>query len=61
VYFGAKVLVLDAPTAGARRQAVGQSGVVLKYVAAARDQGLDVVLITHSPHRAYPVGTGSSC
>lgn len=33
-----------------------QSGVVLKYVAAARDAGLGVVLITHNPHHAFLVG-----
>ncbi|MFI6285187.1 ATP-binding cassette domain-containing protein [Streptomyces sp. NPDC051018] len=53
VYFGAKVLVLDEPTAAL---GVKQSGVVLKYVAAARDAGLGVVLITHNPHHAYMVG-----
>ncbi|MFJ4481122.1 ATP-binding cassette domain-containing protein [Streptomyces longwoodensis] len=53
VYFGAKVLILDEPTAAL---GVKQSGMVLKYVAAARDQGLGVVLITHNPHHAYLVG-----
>ncbi|WP_434598902.1 ATP-binding cassette domain-containing protein [Streptomyces sp. A5-4] len=53
VYFGAKVLVLDEPTAAL---GVKQSGVVLKYIAAARDAGLGVVLITHNPHHAYLVG-----
>ncbi|WP_256251763.1 ATP-binding cassette domain-containing protein [Streptomyces sp. yr375] len=53
VYFGAKVLVLDEPTAAL---GVKQSGMVLKYVAAARDEGLGVVLITHNPHHAYLVG-----
>lgn len=53
VYLGAKVLVLDEPTAAL---GVKQSGVVLKYVAAARDAGLGVVLITHNPHHAYLVG-----
>ncbi|MFF1545392.1 ATP-binding cassette domain-containing protein [Streptomyces sp. NPDC058291] len=53
VYFGAKVLVLDEPTAAL---GVKQSGMVLKYVAAARDQGLGVVLITHNPHHAHLVG-----
>ncbi|MFF4214115.1 ATP-binding cassette domain-containing protein [Streptomyces sp. NPDC001796] len=53
VYFGAKVLVLDEPTAAL---GVKQSGVVLKYVAAARDAGLGVVFITHNPHHAYLVG-----
>lgn len=53
VHFGAKVLVLDEPTAAL---GVKQSGVVLKYVAAARDAGLGVVFITHNPHHAYLVG-----
>ncbi|EXU68686.1 sugar ABC transporter ATP-binding protein [Streptomyces sp. PRh5] len=53
VHFGAKVLILDEPTAAL---GVKQSGVVLKYVAAARDAGLGVVLITHNPHHAYLVG-----
>jgi simple sugar transport system ATP-binding protein len=35
---------------------VKQSGVVLKYTAAARDAGLGVVFITHNPHHAYMVG-----
>ncbi|GHF60055.1 sugar ABC transporter ATP-binding protein [Streptomyces thermodiastaticus] len=53
VHFGAKVLVLDEPTAAL---GVKQSGMVLKHVAAARDQGLGVVLITHNPHHAHLVG-----
>ena len=53
VYFGARVLILDEPTAAL---GVKQSGVVLKYVAAARDAGLEVVFITHNPHHAYLVG-----
>ncbi|MFJ5266380.1 ATP-binding cassette domain-containing protein [Streptomyces sp. NPDC088387] len=53
VHFGARALVLDEPTAAL---GVKQSGVVLKYVAAARDQGLGVVLITHNPHHAHLVG-----
>jgi simple sugar transport system ATP-binding protein len=53
VHFGAKVLVLDEPTAAL---GVKQSGMVLRYVAAARDEGLGVVLITHNPHHAYLVG-----
>jgi simple sugar transport system ATP-binding protein len=53
VYFGARVLILDEPTAAL---GVKQSGVVLKYIAAARDRGLGVVFITHNPHHAYMVG-----
>lgn len=53
IYFGAKVIILDEPTAAL---GVTQSGVVLRYVAAARDAGLGVVFITHNPHHAYLVG-----
>jgi len=53
VYFGARVLILDEPTAAL---GVKQSGVVLRYVAKARERGLGVVFITHNPHHAYPVG-----
>ncbi|MGN6129592.1 MAG: ATP-binding cassette domain-containing protein [Nocardioidaceae bacterium] len=53
VYFGARVLILDEPTAAL---GVKQSGVVLKYIARARERGLGVVFITHNPHHAYPVG-----
>jgi simple sugar transport system ATP-binding protein len=53
VYFGAKVLILDEPTAAL---GVKQSGVVLRYTVAARDRGLGVIFITHNPHHAYPVG-----
>jgi simple sugar transport system ATP-binding protein len=53
VYFGARVLILDEPTAAL---GVKQSGVVLRHIAAARDRGLGVVFITHNPHHAYPVG-----
>jgi simple sugar transport system ATP-binding protein len=53
VHFGARVLILDEPTAAL---GVKQSGVVLKYIAKARDRGLGVVFITHNPHHAYPVG-----
>jgi simple sugar transport system ATP-binding protein len=53
VYFGAKVLILDEPTAAL---GVKQSGVVLKYIVQARERGLGVIFITHNPHHAYPVG-----
>jgi len=53
VYFGARVLILDEPTSAL---GVKQAGVVLRYVAQARDKGLGVVFITHNPHHAYPVG-----
>jgi len=53
VYFGAKVLILDEPTSAL---GVRQSGIVLKYVLAAKDRGVSVVFITHNPHHAYLVG-----
>ncbi|MEV0293063.1 ATP-binding cassette domain-containing protein [Nocardia sp. NPDC050710] len=53
VHYGARVLILDEPTAAL---GVKQAGVVLRYVVQARDRGLGVVLITHNPHHAYPVG-----
>jgi simple sugar transport system ATP-binding protein len=52
-YFGARVLILDEPTSAL---GVKQSGIVLKYVVQARERGLGVILITHNPHHAYPVG-----
>ena len=53
IYFGAKVIILDEPTAAL---GVKQSGVVLRYIAKAREAGLGVVFITHNPHHAYLVG-----
>lgn len=53
VYFGARVLILDEPTAAL---GVRQAGVVLRHIAAARQRGLGVILITHNPHHAYTVG-----
>jgi simple sugar transport system ATP-binding protein len=53
IYFGARVVILDEPTAAL---GVKQSGVVLKYIVAARDAGLGVIFITHNPHHAYLVG-----
>jgi len=53
IHFGAKLLILDEPTAAL---GVKQSGVVLKYISAAREAGLGVIFITHNPHHAYLVG-----
>jgi simple sugar transport system ATP-binding protein len=52
VYFGARVLILDEPTAAL---GVKQSGVVLRYILQAKERGLGVIFITHNPHHAYPV------
>ncbi len=53
VYFGAKVLILDEPTSAL---GVRQSGIVLKYVLAAKDRGVAVIFITHNPNHAFLVG-----
>jgi simple sugar transport system ATP-binding protein len=53
VHFGARVLILDEPTAAL---GVKQSGVVLRYIIQAKERGLGVIFITHNPHHAYPVG-----
>jgi simple sugar transport system ATP-binding protein len=53
VHFGAKVLILDEPTAAL---GVKQAGVVLRHIAAAKARGLAVIFITHNPHHAFAVG-----
>ena len=53
VYFGARVLILDEPTSAL---GVRQAGIVLRYVAHARSEGLAVIFITHNVNHAYPVG-----
>ena len=54
VHFGARVLILDEPTAAL---GVAQSGLVLRYIAeAARNGGVGVIFITHNPHHAFLVG-----
>ncbi|HWV25279.1 MAG TPA: ATP-binding cassette domain-containing protein [Thermomicrobiales bacterium] len=53
VYFGAKVLILDEPTAAL---GVHQAGVVLRYIHNARQEGLGVIFITHNVHHAWAIG-----
>ena len=53
IHFGARVLILDEPTAAL---GVKQAGVVLRYIARTREQGVGVVFITHNPHHAYAIG-----
>jgi simple sugar transport system ATP-binding protein len=53
IHFGARILILDEPTAAL---GVKQAGVVLRYVAAAKARGLGVIFITHNPHHAHTVG-----
>jgi simple sugar transport system ATP-binding protein len=53
IHFGARVLILDEPTAAL---GVKQSAHVLRIIARARTSGISVILITHNVHHAYPVG-----
>jgi simple sugar transport system ATP-binding protein len=53
VYFGAKVLILDEPTAAL---GVKQAAIVLRYVAQAKARALGVIFISHNPQHAYTVG-----
>ncbi len=53
VYFGAKVLILDEPTAAL---GVKQAAIVLRYVTQAKKRGLGVIFISHNPQHAYTVG-----
>ena len=52
VYFGARVLILDEPTAAL---GVKEAAVVLKYIAQARARNLGVIFITHNVHHAFPI------
>jgi simple sugar transport system ATP-binding protein len=53
IHFGARVLILDEPTAAL---GVKQSANVLKLIVRARQRGISVIFITHNANHAYPVG-----
>ncbi|MGF6937997.1 simple sugar transport system ATP-binding protein [Paraburkholderia sp. UCT70] len=53
IHFGARVLILDEPTAAL---GVKQSFNVLKLIHKARAKGISVIFITHNVHHAYPIG-----
>jgi simple sugar transport system ATP-binding protein len=53
IHFGARVLILDEPTAAL---GVKQSVNVLKLIHRARERGISVIFITHNVNHAYPVG-----
>lgn len=53
MHFGARVLVLDEPTAAL---GVRQAGMVLQYIAKVRERGAGVVFVTHNPRHAHQVG-----
>ncbi len=53
LYFGARVLILDEPTAAL---GVKQTAMVLQRIRAAAARGVGVVFITHNPSHAQAVG-----
>ena len=53
LHFGARVLILDEPTAAL---GVRQSEIVLGQIRSVAAQGVAVILVTHNPHHALPVG-----
>jgi simple sugar transport system ATP-binding protein len=53
VHFGARVLILDEPTAAL---GVNQAARVLETIRRARDRGVAVLLVTHNPVHALQVG-----
>ncbi len=52
IYFGARVLILDEPTAAL---GVKQSSIVLNLILKAKKRGISVIFITHNPAHAYAV------
>ena len=52
VFFGAKVLILDEPTAAL---GVKQSANVLKLIKEVESKGISIIFITHNINHAYPV------
>jgi simple sugar transport system ATP-binding protein len=53
IHFGARVLILDEPTAAL---GVRQAFNVLALIHRARERGIAVVFITHNVHHAYAIG-----
>jgi simple sugar transport system ATP-binding protein len=53
MYFGARVLILDEPTSAL---GVKEASTVLRFVQAARAEGVGIVFITHNAHHATLVG-----
>jgi simple sugar transport system ATP-binding protein len=46
-------VILDEPTSAL---GVKEAGVVLRYIVEARLRGIGIILVTHNPTHAYPVG-----
>src|ERR671931_2076071 len=53
IYFGARVLILDEPTAAL---GVHQASVVLKLIVQSKARGIGVIFISHNVHHAHVVG-----
>jgi simple sugar transport system ATP-binding protein len=53
LHLGARVLILDEPTAAL---GVRQSDLVLGEIGKIAERGVAVILVTHNPHHAHPVG-----
>ncbi|PZR89318.1 MAG: hypothetical protein DI537_21575 [Stutzerimonas stutzeri] len=53
LYFGAKVLIIDEPTAAL---GVRESSVVIDVIRRARERGVALVFITHNASHAFSVG-----
>ncbi|GBC75693.1 Ribose import ATP-binding protein RbsA [archaeon HR06] len=51
-YFGAKLLILDEPTAAL---SIKEAEKVLKSISIAKERGLSVIFITHNIYHVYPV------
>ena len=52
IYFGAKLLILDEPTAAL---SVGETKMVLEHIKNAKKRGLSVIFITHNIYHVYDV------
>ena len=52
MHFGARVLILDEPTAAL---GVKQTAEVLKVIRNAKNKGIAIIFITHNIHHAFPV------
>lgn len=52
IYFGAKLLILDEPTAAL---SVGETKMVLKHILKAKERGISVIFITHNIYHVYEV------
>jgi simple sugar transport system ATP-binding protein len=52
MHFGAKLLILDEPTAAL---SIKETNKVLDYVLQARERGLSVIYITHNIYHVYPI------